>query len=469
MSITLTIGGVDKSNAVDWQSLRKTEVVTKQADTLEFLIKNYGTKTYQPNLSDEVILLNGATKIFGGLIIESVEKIIGKAKYFRVVATDYTQVLDRKLVSKTYQSMTVNAIIADLISTFTTGFTVANVSCPITITNITFNYLTVSKCLEKLTQALNGYEWYVDYNKDIHFFLSATVSAPFNLTDTSANFIFNSLELTIQTQQIKNQVTVRGGEVVSTTLRTEYADGDGTKTSWPLANKFASVPTVVVNGVTQTVGNDFVDADASFQCMWNSNAQSIRFTAGNTPIAGTRNIVTSGYPSYPLIVVKRNETSIALYGLWETIIVDKSIVTAESALAIANAQIAQYSLPAQTGTFKTYTDGLIAGQSITITSTIRDTAQTFKIRQITTTFHTPTSFEYVVSIETGNNLGINDVLNKLLITNQADQIVVGDNEVIQRYYGFVESASIVDALSTPTKTSPPYVYGTAKWGLATYG
>lgn len=469
MSIVINIDGVDKSSAVDWHNLRKTEVVTKQADVLEFLIKNYGTKTYQPDLNDEVVLLNGATKVFGGHIVEKSETVVGLAKYLRVIATDYTQILDRQLVSKTYQSMTVNAIIADLIATFTTGFTAVNVSCPITITNITFNYLTVSKCLEKITQVLGNYEWYVDYDKDVHFFPSASVASPFNITDTSANFVFGSLNIDTQTHQIRNEIIVRGGEVVSTTLRTEYIDGDGTKTQWPLANKFSETPTVVVNGNTKTVGIEFVDDDSLFQCMWDANAQSIRFTAGNTPIAGTRNVVVSGYPKYPLIVIKRNETSIALYGVFQYIVVDKTLNTTESALAVANSQIAQYSLPTQTGSFKTYTDGLVAGQTININSTIRNINQDFKIRQITTKFHTPTSFEYSVSLETSNDIGINDVLNKLLITNPADQIVVSADEVVQRYYGFTESMEIVDALSAPTKTSPPYVYDTAKWGLATYG
>lgn len=470
MAVLITIAGVDKTNAVDWKSLRKTETLTKSPDTLEIYIKNYGTKTYQPSLNDEVILYDtdGTTKIFGGVVVEMNESMLGGlAVGLQVICKDYTEILDRQLVSKTYQAMTVNAIIADLISTFSTGFTVVNVSCAVTIDNISFNYLTISKCLEKLTQVLGNYEWYVDYTKDIHFFGSASVASPYNLTDTSANFVFGSLQLSDQTHQIRNSVIVRGGEVTSSSLRTEYFDGDGTKAQWSLANKFSSLPTVTVGGVGKTVGLDFLNDDTLFQFMWDYNSQSLRATAGNVPIAGTRNIVVTGYPLYPLIVVKRDETSITNYGLHQYVLIDKTINTLASALIRAGSEILQYSVPSRTGSFRTHTAGLRAGQTININSTIRSTNQNYKIRQITTTFFTPTEYQYEVSIETANDIGIQDVLSQLLIQNPSDNIDIGQNEVVQRYYGFSESVAVSDTLSAPTKTSAPYLVGTAICGFCT--
>lgn len=470
MSILLTINGTDRTNQIDWKSASKSETLTKSADSFNFKVRNYGTKTFQPALSQEVILTNGSTKVFGGIIVQINEKMDGGlSKFLEVICKDYTAVLDQKLVSKTYQSMTVNAIIADLISTFTTGFTVVNVNCAVTIDNIVFNYLTVSKCLEKLTTALGNYEWYVDYDKDIHFFQSASIASPFNLTDSSANFVYQSLVLKKETSQIRNEIILRGGQVTSTTLRTEYIDGDGTKLQWPLANKFSSKPTVTVGGVSKTVGLDFLDADTSYQCMWDYNSQSLRFTAGNTPVSGTRNVVVTGYPQYPLIVIKRDETSILTYGLAQYLITDKTIQTLPSALARASAEATLYSQPTQSGTFTTYVDGLRSGQTININSSARGINQNFKIRSITTTFHTPTAFAYNVTIETSNDVGINDILSKLLVTNPSDQLTVGANEVVQRYYGFTESASLSDTLHTPTKTSPPYVYDTATYGFSTFG
>lgn len=468
MAISITIDGVTKTDAIEWKTLRKSETLTKEPDTLEFNIKNYGTKTYQPDLNDEVILLDGSDKVFGGVIVEMNEVMSGGlAKTLQVICKDYTEILDRQLVSKTYQAMTVNDIIADLLSTFATGFTDTNVACTVVIDDISFNYLTISKCLAKLTEGLGNYEWYVDYDKDIHFFESASISSPFNLTDTSANFVFGSLQLSDQTHQIRNEIIVRGGEVESASSRTEYFSGDGTITQWALANKFSGLPTVTVGGVSKTVGVDFLNDDASYQFMWDYNAQSLRSTAGNTPASGTRNIVVTGYPLYPLIVIKREETSIATYGLHQYLVIDKNIKSLDLALKRATAEILQYSVPSKTGAFRTYTGGLRAGQSINITSTIRGIDQNYKIRQISTTFHTPTAFAYDVQIETANDIGIQDVLSQLLIKNPSDQITIGQGEVVQRFYGFSETADVSDTLATPTKTSPPYVYGTAVCGFCT--
>lgn len=467
MSIIITINGTDRTDQIDWKSAGKNENLSKGPDIFEFNIKNYGAKTYQPSLSQEVILMNGSTKVFGGVIIEMVEKVEGLAKYLHVVCKDYSETLDQQLVSKSYTSMTVNDIIDDIITTFTTGFTTTNVNCTTVIDSVSFNYLPVSKCLQKLTDVLGNYEWYVDYDKDINFFQSQSITAPFGLTDTSANFEFGSLQLKRDTSQLRNEIIVRGGEITSTSLRTEYFSGDGTRTQWALANKFSSLPTVTVGGVGKTVGVDFLDADASYQFMWDFNSQSLRSTAGNTPSAGTNNIVVTGYPLYPLIVVRRDETSIATYGAYQHLIIDKTITTVQAAVDRANAEILLYAQPSQSGSFITYTDGLRAGQYININSTIRNINQDFKIRSITTTFHTPTSFAYAVNLETGNDIGMQDVLSKLLITNPSNQITIGENEVIQRFYGFSESATITDTLNPPSKTTGPYTYGSATCGFCT--
>ena len=43
---------------------------------------------------------------------------------------------------------------------------------------IVFNYLTVSEALKKLAITLGDYSWYVDYEKDIHFYANSTQHEP---------------------------------------------------------------------------------------------------------------------------------------------------------------------------------------------------------------------------------------------------------------------------------------------------
>lgn len=475
-AITITIGGADKTSLIDWQSVVKNEVLTKESDSLSFLIKNYGSKTYQPALGDEVIFTYGSTRKFAGYIVQLNEIVNGLSKELQVIVKDYTVLLDRQLVSKTYTNQTATAIIQDLISTFTTGITTTNVNAPVTIPKIVFNYLPVSECLKQLVKILTTYDWYIDYNKDVHFFSTSTQSAPFNLSDTGQNYVWGSLKIQNDTSQLRNEIIVRGGLITSTTLRTEYFSGDGTKTSFSLSNSYPSVPTVTVGGVSKTVGIDFVDADASFQCMWNSNTQSIRFTSGNTPASGTNNIVITGYPQYPLILRKQNQSSVALYGVFQSIVIDKTIQDITTASARADVELNKYSLPEAIGSFKTYTDGLIAGQLITITSSLRSISRTFKIQSIRTTIKLPAgvstsnaTLRYEVQVVSADFTSINDVLNKLLVQDPASQINISADEVVERYYQFPESFTITDTLHQPTKTSPPYLVGTMRCGFSTCG
>jgi hypothetical protein len=475
MSTILTIDAIDKSSLVNWQSIKREQVLSKEPDKLSFLIKKHDGQTYKPVVGNEVVLTINSIKEFGGYIIELQEDVEGRLEYIKCICKDYTHELDRQLVSKTYQAQTVNDIIADLIGTFATGITDNNVNCPTVIDSVTFNYLPISKCLERLTDIVEGFDWYIDYDKDIHFFLSESVASSFDLTDTSGNYVYNSLSLREDTHQLRNEVIVRGGLLTSETLRTEYVSGDGTKTVFPLATKFANLPEVKISGVTKTVGIENLDV-TGFDCYWNYNEKSLKFTVA--PASGTSNITVKEYPQYPLILQKRNEASITSYGLFQSVIVDKNIRDLETAGLRADVELLKYSEPEKTADFLTYTSGLMTGQTINIQSTIRGINQDYKIQSIRSTLKTPDTGELVheVSCVTAEDLGINDILARLLIKNPSDQIEIQADEFVERIrqfrdsldFGFDETvtvSSIFALIFTWTSGTNPLVWDFGVWGF----
>jgi len=466
MSTTLTIAGSDKASLIDWKSIRRDQVLTKEPDTLSFLIRKFGTQTYKPASGAEVVFTVGATKEFGGYVTELSETIIGRLEYIECICKDYTYALDRQLVAKTYTAQTVDDIIADLISTFSTGFTVVNVNCPVTIDKVQFNYLPISKCLEKLTELVGDYEWYVDYDKDIHFFASSAMSASFNLTDTSGNYFFNSLIVREDTHQLRNEIIIRGGLLTSSADRTEILIGDGTRKIYPLATKFASRPAVSVNGSSVTVGIENLELETSYFVMWDYNQKSIRFAANL--VVGSASVVAPY--QYPLILQKRDEASIASYGLFQYIIIDKTIVDLETAGLRADVELIKNAQPLKTANFETSTDGLMVGQTINIQSTIRGIDQDFKIQSIRSYLRSPADDDlgHEIQCVTADDLGINDILSKLLIKNPSDQIDISQDEFIVRIRTILESMEITDSVGTPTISSGPYVYDTALYNFSTY-
>jgi len=92
--------------------------------------------------------------------------------------------------------------------------------------------------IDRLADTLSFY-WYIDYEKDIHFFDRETNTAPFSITDTSDNF-FN-LKVDIDTSQIKNRQVVRGGTNTSSSTYTQVVEGNAAVREWILKNGFKNL------------------------------------------------------------------------------------------------------------------------------------------------------------------------------------------------------------------------------------
>jgi hypothetical protein len=329
----------------------------------------------------------------------------------------------------------------------------------------------VADCLQKLADALS-YAWYVDYEKDIHFFPKNAETGP-GLSDTSDNFIFDSLEIVEDLTQIRNSVLVQGGEAESDTPRTETFNGDGTKVHFVLANKYASLPTVTVGGVAQTVGVDNLDEDVDYDCMWNFNEKYVRFTSGNTPAAGTNNIEVSGNYLYPIVVRVPAPASIAQFDTYEFAITDKSIKSQGEAIERALAELRSYQATLYEGSFRTYEDGFRAGQTININSAQRGKNVDVLIQSVTAQVRDPegTQFEYQVRFATLKSIGIIEYLQGQL---RSKEVIVDDEETLLNYFVLDDTMTTSDELAAPTTSSPPYKWtdGTIPnglvWGYGTW-
>jgi hypothetical protein len=453
MALQLKVNGVDKSSFVDWTSIEKSEVLTKEPDLLKFRIRTYDSKTYAPVLNDEVVLLEGTTKLFGGIVIEVIKETTALLGSTTINCKDYTQTLDRKLVSKTYEGMTANAIIADIISTFTTGFTGTHVSAPTIVQKIVFNYVPVSQALQKIAETLGDYDWYVDYDKDIHFFAEGAINAPFNLSDTSGNFLWDSLRYTVNIHQLRNHIIIRGGDVVGDIFENiQKADAVqraffvGYKlTDFTAYKALAGTPTTFV---TLAVGDDGTDDEASFDALYNPNKGLLRFRDSNKPALDDRVKVT-GKPIFPLLAEKTDLASVSLYGEYQYLITDASIKSKASASQRCEAELKKWGAKINDAVFSTYVDGLRTGQTISINSVKRNINQTFRITRINSKLRNATNkWQHDVQILASEKVGMVDVLNKLLMKDPTDQLSISDNEVVDRLYSANENLTLTESVVT---------------------
>lgn len=469
MSITIKINTVDKSSEIDWKSVSLTRALTNQIDTVKFRVKRANSSGYKPSLNDTVEILEGSTSIFGGQIVDMAEQVDGMVEYVDVSAKDFSFDMDKLLVVQVYEDMTVNAIIADIKSQYLdSAYDLTNVDCDITIGYIAFNYEYPSKCLQQLAQITN-FDWYVDSEKKIFFFLKASSNAPFNLTDTNQKYIYNSLRISRDIKNLRNSIIVRGGTYIGNTV-TEDFEADGDQITFFQAYKYKNI-TVAVNGVSKTVGIDFIDDPASFDVLYNFNEKAIKFKTSNKPTAG-QTVTITGDPQIPVVTKLINSASIAEFGEFQYKIIDKSIGSKESARDRARAEITAWAQEINEGTFITHETGLEVGQKINIQSTIRGIDTDYIISRIASTLDSYDRFKHVVTLVTSQTYGMVEFLQKLLIQKDKE-IAISADEVLDSVIALADSVECTDAVTPVAYAGRPYKWeptaGVSKWNFATWG
>lgn len=310
------------------------------------------------------------------------------------------------------------------------GFTINNVTATQVVNYIGFNYEQPSKCIMQLAQ-LFEYDWYVDEHKDIHFFSKTTNSAPFSLSDTSGNYFYKTLKIKKDIKNLRNSIIVRGGIYQGTTV-TESQVADGEKITFLTAYQYANI-VVKVNTVVQTVGIDFIDNPASFDCLYNFNEKAVKFP---TPLPDLDVVDISGNPYIPVIVKVKEAPSITQYSEYQFKVVDKSINSKQGARDRAQAEIRAWANQINEGSFSTISTGLDVGQQLHIDSTLRVIDEDYVISRIASKMYTPTQMVHDITLVTTTTFGMVEFLQKILM-DKDKEIKVNENEVTDE----VESAS----------------------------
>jgi len=449
MSVTVTLAGVDHTSDIDRNGLQVQQLLGAQRDTATLIYKKYGSKSYTPAVLDTVLIQDGATKIFGGRIATIQQTNLNNASgtVYQLDCVDYSLDLDSELVSQQYVGKTISEIITDFVTNFATGFTATNVVGSTIVANIVFNQVPISQAIKKLADLVK-YDWYVDPDKDIHFFPKYTALAPITLTDTSGNYVNASLHTSSDGTQIANQIKVRGGSYVGNAYSDSITVKGNDSKSFKLPYQFNSL-TVSVNSVSKTVGVDFLDSFPSYDVLYNFQQWTILF---ENELSDGDIITFSGFPYIPVLAITSDATSIAAYGVREKLIEDKAINDLQVARQRALAELAAYKDPLQTAKFETYTAGLRSGQTITINSARRSINTDYLIRSVTFQMRTPTEFLYSVELVTIKTFTLIEVLQSLLQPSQESIDPNEQSEIIKTDLATVTITESITKTTTPDHT-----------------
>lgn len=361
------------------------------------------------------------------------------------------------------------SIYFDHMQAFTGSFTLQNcIRSDQKFTDVRVKYKRPSQVIEDLSKRLSLF-WYIDRERDLHLFESDETAAPFSLTDSSENYRKLSIETDIT--QLRNRVVVRGGEAPSDDIYTQIHVADGQETSFRLDYKPSGLLMYIDDGggydpITIGVEN-FVD-ETTVDYVYNFNEKNVRKTAATaTPTAGYK-VKFTMYPYQPIRLRVTHPASIAAMaaltggdGAYDgPPIEDTSISSFDDARLRGQAELAQYANPIRTATFGTDVDGLMAGQTITITDSSRSvSAEEFLIQRVTRRVRNGDRFEYTITAST-TLFGIIEFFQMLL--KKSDRIDLAPSELVDAIANADEEITFADLAPTTLKDKVVYAGLTKK-------
>lgn len=446
----VTIDSIDRTSDILQGTITIEDIINDKQNTCRFKLVDRSGNGIPANDDEISITMNDGTKLFAGYVVDV--QISSVKETGVVVASiaciDYARLLDRNLVHKTYENMTDAAIISDIVTTYCTGFgiTTTNVVAGVTIDQISFNYLQPSQCLRQICD-LTGRSWYIDYDKDIHYFPTVTNAAPFNIDSSNNDYI--GLNISKDASQIKNRVYVRGGTKLSDP--TTYEEfGDGVKIKFVLPDKPHDVTIEVDRGsgyVAETLGIKNIDL-SGFDWYLNFQEKYIEQDSGGAVLTTAHKVrVTYSY-DIPILVAVENTASIITNGVREFAIFDKQIATTQAARDRASAELTDYANNIIEGSFETHTDGFKSGQYININLSAYGINDDYIVQRVIARSQGAGKYIYKIYIASAKTMGIIRFLIELLEANK-NLITLDDNEVVDELVSLSDSLlsdSLLDSI-----------------------
>lgn len=490
VSIQIKANGVDVSSSIDWTTVDLLLVLTKEVSTLKFNVNNPGaTKVgggtkYTPVAGDQIDFYEttnpGAvvSHLFGGTITE-VETLSSPQSFLisQVTATDWSYKMDGKLVVQSYGGVDPSVIVQDIIANYcpagfdaTTYVQVAGYNIP----SIKFNYEQPSKCIEALANQI-GWQWYVDGDKKLHFFLAENNAAPFPIDDTTGGLEWNSLDVDVNLQNMKNSVFVIGGiqdKIISPANAVDVYLGNGTQVVFSLQYAYtAQTMTVLLNGTVQSIGiANQVTNPSAYQVLYDSGNKVITF---NTVPGSGAVVKVYGTAEIPIIGHALDQSAIAIYGEFQDAIFDAQIKSTQEAQQRALAEILLYGHAVYDVKFYTTTPGLRIGQNILFNSAKYGVSNyPLVVKRIEGVGYTPGKLRYQVECIGSDQVTFVDIMTGILQQENSSN-TTADNTVLEVLLSITEAFMAADVLSAPTSLpTRNYTYTSGSqighWNLSTW-
>tara|TARA_Y100000593_G_scaffold15349_2_gene29796 strand:+ start:6633 stop:8093 length:1461 start_codon:yes stop_codon:yes gene_type:complete len=218
VAITVTLQGVDITSSVDFRSVSIQDTMEATGDSMRFNVYS-DNGSVSPAVGNEVILTDGSTKEFAGVLTDMRREMLqgNKVILFACTATDYTYLLDRRYVNGVYSSDNVSTgdksnhgvleqilfdlkVMADADSddgdqfynAFYNNISTTYIKTGSVINQKTFQRVAPSSVFSTLAQA-TAMLWWIDFDKRVNFVnLAENTATHLPLDDGSRTLIVDT-------------------------------------------------------------------------------------------------------------------------------------------------------------------------------------------------------------------------------------------------------------------------------------
>lgn len=335
---------------------------------------------------------------FGGKVLQ-----IGRSqesvgiKTYSIECQDYSRLAQMGTpVAEIYRNKTICEIIADILERYPdySIFNNDNVTCETNIDYFFVDHKSLWEVLKDLSKR-TAYEFYIDENKNIFFYVSGDISGD-TVTDTNGSCVQDTLKIKEQSDKIFNYLIVQGGEYDGSELVTETKIADGGE-EISISGRYSGV-SVLVDSVEKNVGVFGLDDEkmpSEYDCLYDFSGRKIVFDLTTAPTEG-QTVEVSGYTKIRVIVQVPDSSSIEKYGTISKKVKDTSLKTKESAFQYAQAELSKYADDVESGGFTTRKTSYRAGQRVSVE--FFGEIKSFDVKQTSTVFYGESVQETKISL-----------------------------------------------------------------------
>jgi len=320
MGFELLIHGVDYTDEFDKDSLTIRESLLSRGSSMSVdVVHKIGAGVDRPLGGQQIIFKRDGQIEFAGRIANVLETQPGGPLdlRYKLNCIDYTNDLDSHLIIRDYPAQDAADIVRSMIGDVGLGFVTAGVVAgAVDVGGVEADYDRPSDLISRIAESIE-HQWYVDYERNVHFYYITAEPAPVAVIDMDSDLdTYYDLEREEMWDQVKNRIWLKGAKTQSTHQDNITFTADGDQKFIPLNYEPWDTETLelTVGGVPYNVLLDTVEgqagdgqgeANTGYLCVDN---WGVRFPENHVPPAETPITVDYKYANELVLMVEDTDS-----------------------------------------------------------------------------------------------------------------------------------------------------------------